>query len=374
MGSRPRGLVRSSRDAELKPRRHAQRTNERYKTFRGGRASALQSSGAGVAFTSTMGELDFAPPIDEMQTVSCGDPWTRHMRRGDFEAAWRISDAVQQQRAGTACSHLPRHEQYFWDGRSIEGQRVLVRCYHGLGDTIQFIRYLPMLRARARAVIVWAQPSLIPLLSDLPGIDDLLPLHDGDVGVDRDIDIELMELPHLFRTTLETIPVGIPYLQVDPMALPSHEGLAVGLAWQAGAWAGHRSIPFPLLAPLISVPVTWYVLQGYPGLHDRPRDLGIVAGATDLVEAARAIRALDLVITVDSMPAHLAGALGVPVWTLLCADPDWRWMADRDDSPWYPTMRLFRQERAGEWVPVVERAAGDLAAWAHSVQARGGHA
>jgi ADP-heptose:LPS heptosyltransferase len=108
------------------------------------------------------------------------------------------------------------------------------------------------------------------------------------------------------------------------------------------------------------VPVTWYVLQGYPGLHERPSDFGTVVGATDILELARAIRSLDLVITIDSLAAHLAGALAASVWTVLATDADWRWMIDRDDSPWYPTMRLFRQERPGEWAPVVQRVAREL--------------
>src|SRR5688572_4769011 len=107
------------------------------------------------------------------------DDWTLHMRRGEFEAAWKVSDRVLRARAGVPCEHLPRHFQYFWDGQPLDGKRVLVRCYHGLGDTIQFIRYAPLLRSRAREVIVWAQPKLIPLLRSVPGIDLLLPLHDG---------------------------------------------------------------------------------------------------------------------------------------------------------------------------------------------------
>ena len=313
-----------------------------------------------------MQQFDVVPP--GTLESSPEDPWTWHMRRGDFEAAWRISDAVQRQQAGTTCWHLPRHQQYVWDGRPVDDRRVLVRCYHGLGDTIQFVRYLPLLRGRAREVIVWAQPKLLPLLSGLSGMDDLLPLHDGDVGITYDVDIELMELPHLFRTTLETVPCRVPYLPVTPAALPSHERPAVGLVWQAGEWDEHRSIPFAALAPLMSAPVSWYVLQGYPGLDERPPGFGIVAGATDLVEAARTMAALDLVITIDSMAAHLAGALGVPVWTLLSARPDWRWMIDREDSPWYPTMRLFRQARLGDWSPVIERVGTELTRWSATLK------
>jgi hypothetical protein len=122
----------------------------------------------------------------------------------------------------------------------------------------------------------------------------------------------------------------------------------------------HRSIPFDRLGPLVRLPVDWYVLQGHPGLAERPVGFGTVAGERDLVELARVMRALDLVITIDSMAAHLAGALAVPVWTLLHAACDWRWMADRQDSPWYPTMRVFRQEQEGEWDGVVARLVDEL--------------
>ncbi len=157
------------------------------------------------------------------------DEWTRHMRRGDFAAAWNVSDQVLRARAGIPCSPLvPRHFQYFWDGQPLDGKRVLVRCYHGLGDTIQFIRYAPLLRSLAREVIVWAQPKLIPLLRSVTGIDLLLPLNDVAPDVEFDTDVELMELPHVFRTTIATIPAEVPYLHVTPAPLPRSSGLAVG--------------------------------------------------------------------------------------------------------------------------------------------------
>jgi hypothetical protein len=241
-------------------------------------------------------------------------------------------------------------------------KRVLVRCYHGLGDTIQFIRYAPLIKEIAREVIVWAQPALLPLLRTVRGIDRLLPLHDGAPEVEYDVDVESMELPHIFRTTLATIPAEIPYLHVTPAALPRHGRLAVGLVWAAGDWEhARRSMPFPLCAPLAAVPeMVLYILQRGPALAQYQHGAGILSGSDDVVETARLMRALDLVISVDTMPAHLAGALGVPVWTLLDAAADWRWMEGREDSPWYPTMRLFRQERPGAWEPVMARVVAAL--------------
>jgi Glycosyltransferase family 9 (heptosyltransferase) len=290
------------------------------------------------------------------------DPWMSHMRRGEYRRAWAISDRVLAARRGAPCWHLPRHEQYIWDGTPFDARDVLVRCYHGLGDTIQFARYLPWLRARARRVALWVQAPLIPLVGTIDPAIELVPLHDGEPGVSCDVDLEVMELPYAFRTTLDTLPHAVPYIHVPRARLPAAGELRVGLVWRAGDWAEHRSIPFAQLAPLVALPVSWYVLQGWPGLAERPAGFGIVAGEHDVHELACVIRALDLVITVDSLAAHLAGALAVPVWTLLHASCDWRWMIDRDDSPWYPTMRLFRQRREGDWDDVVARVARALEA------------
>jgi hypothetical protein len=288
--------------------------------------------------------------------------WTRHMMGGAFEEAWKISESALRSRAGNPCWHLPRHLQNLWDGTPLAGKRVLVRCYHGLGDTIQFIRYAPLVKAIAAEVIVWAQPPLLPLLKTVPGIDQLLPLHGGRPEAAFDVDVEIMELPFIFRTTLATIPSTIPYLQVEP--LPPSTGknqLAVGLIWKAGDWDERRSIPFSLLAPLADIPGSkLYILQYEATAAGWRQGFGIYPVAFSLLGYARFIRTLNIVITVDTMPAHLAGALGVPVWNLLHAEADWRWMKNRTDSPWYPTMQLFRQARAGEWEAVIERVKNEL--------------
>lgn len=284
-----------------------------------------------------------------------------HMRRGEFGLAWQVSDAVLRQRAGASCHHLPRHLQHIWDGTSLENKRVLVRCYHGLGDTIQFIRYMPLLKTIATEVTVWAQPTLIPLLFTVDGIDRLLPLHDGSPDRDYDVDVELMELPHVFRTTLETLPATVPYIHVDPALLP-RDRPSVGLTWRAGDWDPRRNIPFHLITKLAEVPgVTFYILQQDAACDERhERFKPILDPRGDAHATAQLVRALDLVISIDSMPAHLAGALGVHTWTLLQKDADWRWMIERDDNPWYPTMRLFRQEQPQAWEPVMARVTVEL--------------
>src|SRR5436309_15813666 len=146
-------------------------------------------------------------------TPGSDDPWIRAMQSGNFARAWEVSDAYLRARlaAGRPPHTGPRHLQHIWDGRPLADKRVLVRCYHGLGDTIQFIRFAAPLREIAREVLVWAQPSLLPLLATAAGIDRALPLHDGIVEAEYDADIESMELPYALRTTLDSLPKRVPY-------------------------------------------------------------------------------------------------------------------------------------------------------------------
>jgi hypothetical protein len=289
------------------------------------------------------------------------EQWLQHARHGDYERAWQVSDRVLQRHVSRPYVPRPRHEQSIWRGQAVHGARVLVRCYHGLGDTLQFIRYMPMLHTVAREVIVWAQPSLLQLLEGVQGIDRLIPLTDGTPDVGYDVDVEVMELPFIFRTTVATIPKEIPYISLPASRLPG-EPPRIGLAWRCGDWETRRSVPFENLRPLLELgAVTWCSMQQ----HRRPEESHanlVDASTDDIYEAARKVAALDLMITADSMPAHLAGALGVPVWTLLRQDADWRWMEERDDSPWYPTMRLFRQHREGDWADVIARVTAVLTA------------
>jgi hypothetical protein len=291
--------------------------------------------------------------------AALNDAWIALMRAGRFSEAWLLSDANLRARRGVDCSHLPRHFQSIWDGTPLDGKRVLIRCYHGLGDTIHYIRYAPHIRKTAREVIVWAQPKLLNLLRTVRGIDRVLPLHDGAPQAEYDADIESTELPYYFRTTVDTIPASVPYLHA-PAPAPAAQRFSAGLVWRGGDWDHSRSIPFTSLAPLTDVPVEWHVLQAGEGLDDCPPEFGRRPRDHSIDEMARVMCGLDLVITVDTMAAHLAGALGRPVWTMLKACADWRWMAGRRDTPWYPTMRLFRQEHAGDWAPVVAQVAREL--------------
>jgi hypothetical protein len=293
-----------------------------------------------------------------------GAAWMLHMRSGRFAQAWQISDGVLKARAGTSCSHLPLHFQWLWNGAPLTGKRVLVRCYHGLGDTIQFVRYLPLLHNIAAHVSLCAQPPLLELLGYARGIDRLIPMGGDDPAVPFDEEIEIMELPHIFRSDLSNLPCAVPYLhlpQVAAIAPSTTNRLAVGVIWKAGEWDDRRSVPVSLLSALKDVPhVTLHALQRGDELRNWPRNFGPISGSDRALELARIMHRLDLIISVDSFTTHLAGALGRPSWTLLHAHADWRWMSDRDDSPWYPTMRLYRQKRAGDWNAVIQRVAADL--------------
>lgn len=300
-----------------------------------------------------------------------GNQWRCAMLLGDFERAWRISDAVlrERQRRRLSCAGQPYHLRWLWDGSTLAGKRVLVRCYHGLGDVIQFIRYAALLRRVASQVTVQAVPHLLPLLGGVEGIDALIPLAPTVPDTPFDVDIELMEVPHALRGTLSSIPARVPYLHIDQgrvaarrRTLGQEAGrLKVGVVWAAGTWKPERSVPLRLLRRLADTPgIDLINLQRGPALTelDTATDMpGLIEWgerSEDLTETALTVKALDLVISVDTMIAHLAGALAVPVWTLLHHDSDWRWLLDRSDSPWYPTMTLFRQQAPGDWTTVLD--------------------
>ena len=288
----------------------------------------------------------------EVEQRDLASSWMAAARAGDFRRAWQIADRALALRDGATCWHLPRHEQWVWDGRPLDGRRVLVRCYHGLGDTIQYARFLPRVQAN---VVVWAQAELLPLLRTLPARLELLPLHEGAPDTDYDVDLEIMELGHALRIGLESLPGPVPYFRVPPA--PRYTSVfSVGLLAHAGDFMAWRSVPADLLvSSLMGLPVAVFGLQ-----------LGGLAGTTDIstpdiLTLAARLQGLDLVISADTMLAHLSGALGVPTWTLLPTPSDWRWMDQRADSPWYPTMRLFRQPSPGDWPSVVHEVRKTLA-------------
>ncbi|MGE5539035.1 MAG: hypothetical protein ACM30I_10475 [Gemmatimonas sp.] len=296
--------------------------------------------------------------------------WFEAMLEGDTDRAWAISDAVLARRdpATRDDARQPFHVRWVWDGRPFDGRDVLVRCYHGLGDTLQFARFLPRLRARARSVRVEVQPGLIPLLR---GLDDIeaIPFRRESPLPPSDCDIECMELAHALRARASSAPP--PYLVAPRGSVERMRSVAgapgrprVGLCWRGGDWSDGRSLALTELTRSLPDGVAVINLQGDDGA-DEARASGLPflnSAPLDVADAAAAIALCDRVVSVDTMIAHLAGALGRPLSLLLPGDCDWRWSRAGDRSPWYPSARLYRQETQGDWRAPLARLASDLAA------------
>lgn len=285
--------------------------------------------------------------------------WIDAMRAGDFEHAWAINDRDLAMLAHPPKHTGPRHLQRIWRGEDVTDKKVLVRCYHGLGDTIQFLRFMRPLRDLARSVTVWCQGELLPLAERAAGIDRAVALHDGTPDLDFEVDIEIMEVPHAIRARRDHVEMRAPYLSLPPETrpdrpeLPRCGSLAVGLVWEVGNWDKRRTVPAPLLRHLACEGVSLYSLQRGSGT-ERVFEIGARDVSTpDIVALAQLIGRLDLVVCVDTMVAHLAGALGCEAWVLLHADCDWRWPSAGSRSFWYPSLRLFHQQTPGDWQEVI---------------------
>jgi hypothetical protein len=296
------------------------------------------------------------------------------------EYAWRLK-----------IPELAQHERQFagprWDGVARPGETLLVTAEQGLGDTLQFIRLAQPLAGRGVRVLVSAQRSLVRLLATVPGVaavfgpDETLPPYDAYTPV--------IALAGALGVTASTVPCAVPYLAADPVrrtevaaALAAHGRVRkVGLAWSGSPQNTNdrrRSVALAALASLFAVPgVAWFSLQ----TEDDENDVAAVPAAhvlhrlaarNDFDGAAALVAELDLVVTVDTSLAHLAGALARPTWVLLPFASDWRWQQDRADSPWYPTVRLFRQPRPGDWEAVIARIATELLSWARQHDDRAG--
>jgi len=260
-----------------------------------------------------------------------------------------------------------------WDGSELHGQTILLYGEQGIGDTVQFVRYVPLVVQRGGRVIVECQPELTRLLERFAGVERIVVT--GQPRPQFDQHCALLSLPRMFSTNIDSIPARIPYINADPRLVEDwkrrfgpKQAARVGLAWAGRATHRNdrnRSIGFWELGPLWSVQgVEFFSLQKGLATRQTPPvgakwidwtdDLG------DFAQTAASIENLDLVITVDTAVAHLAGAMGKPVWVLLPFVPDWRWMLDRQDSPWYPTMRLFRQSAIGDWAGVLRTVAEQL--------------
>lgn len=298
---------------------------------------------------------------------------------GDFKRGWAEHEWRRREPVAPQAGPL-------WRGEDPAGRRILLVAEQGLGDTLQFVRYAPLVAARGATVVLEAQPGLERLLRSVPGVAEVVP---RGASAPTDMHCLLMSLPWLFGTTVQTIPATLPYL-APPDALRTawatrvgdEPRLRVGLVWAGGARPDdidcevidrRRSIGNPaLLSRLAEVPgVRFYNLQkDRAGLPAELDAVDLMGGVADFADTAALVAQLDLVIAVDTSVAHLAGAMGKPVWMLSRRDGCWRWMQDREDTPWYPTMRIYRQRTQGDWTEVLGRVATDLRALAAAHQPR----
>jgi len=300
--------------------------------------------------------------------LACRNLQLGHMQLGwqQFESRW--DNPSLEMRPKELMLAQPQ-----WNGESFVGKTLLLRWEQGLGDVIMFVRYAPLVKARGGRVLLEVFESLVDLMATCSGVDEVIK--HGDPIPPFDLQLPLLSLPRIFQTNLDSIPADIPYLSV-PDRVPRRDGIDRILAATEGhirvglVWAGNpkhkndaeRSIPPAMLRPLEALPVAWHSFQVGTGVEmpfPRIIPMGPVIRSS-FADTAYALSAMDLVITVDTSIAHLAGALGLPTLVLVTTPPDWRWMMDRDDSPWYPTLRIYRQLEVGNWGSVIERVVADL--------------
>lgn len=296
------------------------------------------------------------------------------LREGWREYEWRFQcDEIKRREVIARLSSKP-----MWDGLPLTGKTLLVFVEQGFGDALQFCRYLPLVMQRVDRIVFECHPELLCLLRGRFGaVECVARPADGTLpAVNYDLQIPLVSLPRLFETELESVPQTAPYIQADPQQVEQWRQRLDGNEFKVGlVWAGSpdhrrdhwRSFSLAAFSPLGRIQgVRFYSLQkGAAATEMATPPAGIcltdlAPELDDFATTAAVIANLDLVITVDTAVAHLAGAMGKPVWTLIYSPPDWRWLLEREDTPWYPTMRLFRREIAGEWAPVIEQVAREL--------------
>jgi tetratricopeptide (TPR) repeat protein len=327
------------------------------------------------------GDLDEALEISRQAVaLAPDDPMTRYNHAHFLLMCGHLTEGFAEHQWGRRCKQLAPGMPVFdgpeWQGENFAGKTLLLFAEYGIGDALQFVRYVPMVAARGGTVVLQVQPAIGPLLRAMP---DVIVVGRDEPVPHYDLQLPLMDLPRIFETTLETIPVGVPYLQADPAkveawrtALGHQPALKVGVVWAGSPLHKgdqQRSLSAEAVLPRLVMPgVQLFSLQKEPRPADIPVlqqlagdiiDLGPRLG--DFADTAAAVAALDLVISVDTSVAHLAGALGRPCWILLPHALDWRWLRDREDSPWYPSIRLFRQSKPQAWDSVLARVSAELA-------------
>lgn len=283
------------------------------------------------------------------------------LRNGEFKQGWRNYES----RWGFEELHLRKRNfrAPLWRGEQLDGKTILLHAEQGLGDTLQFVRYAPLVAARGGRVVLEVQQPLVRLLKHHPGIEAVIPY--GAALPAFDVQCPLMSLPLAFGTEIGTIPRAEGYLNVEMPKPPTNSNLRIGISWAGNPrhkGDSTRSMPLESLLPLADIPgLTLISLQKGAGveqlafLKDQlPLD-DAASAHEDMYETAALVGTLDLVLSVDTSIAHLAGAMAKPIWIMLAWVADWRWMEQRSDSPWYKTARLFRQNSAGDWASVVSQ-------------------
>ena len=326
-----------------------------------------------------LASLDRAAALDPEHVEAQFNRAVLRLRLGQYAEGWRLNEwrwlapGGEQPRGFAGAPWLGEEE--------IAGKNLLLYAEQGFGDSIQFCRYVPLAAARGARVILEVQRALVPAMTRLEGIAQLVAT--GDVLPPFDLHCPLMSLPLAFRTELDTVPRQVPYLRAAPEAvrhwterLGPRSSPRVGLVWAGNPKNlnnDRRSAGLPALLPLLGcgaemfglqkdlVPADRALLATTPGLRSLGDDLG------DFGDTAAVLELLDLVVTIDTSVAHLAGALGRPVWVLLSPAADWRWLAAEADAPWYPTARLFRWDPARGWAGVVVRVKTALAEFCRAI-------
>jgi Flp pilus assembly protein TadD len=297
------------------------------------------------------------------------------LRMGDFERGWEEHEWRWHVRS-SEFSPPQSFAQPLWNGGDLRGKTILLHAEQAFGDTLQFARYVPLVAQRGGRVVLQTYPELVRVLKGLQGAEEIVGRGTPLPGFG--VHCPLLSLPRLFSTRLNTIPRQVPYLRAEPQLVeqwnrrlePYRGQFKVGLVWagrQAQMDGGDRSIALAQLAPLsrIGVDVFFSLQMGSPAGQAPPPGMNLIDWTGDLrdfADTAALIANLDLIISVDTAVAHLAGAMGKPVWVLLLYVSDWRWLLNRDDSPWYPTMRLFRQRAIGDWTTAIGALAEKLKA------------
>ena len=324
--------------------------------------NALQEMGR---FGDALKSYDMATAIRPDYAEAHWNAGVVRLMTGDFEGGWRQAEWRWKNRS------LGNEQRHFaeplWLGGSTEGKTIFIYGEQGMGDVIQFCRYIPMVASHGGEVIVEVAGPLKRLMSGLDGVSACVTK--GEVAPPFDLQCPILSLPLAFGTRLDTVPAKVPYLRVPAgrdfeSELGRKRKPRIGIAWSGNPHHVHdrkRSIPFRAFGPLLDVDATFVSLQkdvregDQAALAERSDILNLGPTLEDFADTAALIAALDLVIAVDTSVVHLAGALAKPVWVLVPFLPDWRWLLDRADNPWYPTTRLFRQTAARDWNDVIGR-------------------